>query len=395
MSASAPTSLPGGYGLTGYTWIDPVNGGSTSGTSTDGNLDIVGNLSGQSANGRAYSPGKFSVMCVVHYSTGGEDPLTKDVPYVGSCAAIGGHLTLSIQKTNENYAFNEHDEDDVTKPFFIHYYKYSHLNPLPSNAQQTQDGRVSSMGQIPGTVLEWTVPSPLLSKALLSGGTNGTAQAPRTLDIVAEQECTATPITCRFTYTFTDCNPPETLTAVADCTTSTYDNTAHAFRVNTFSAHMPYRAQEADSWAVIPPVGPNETSGGTAYRPVVKDRNGQIMRGVWIQERFPVPPTFPLTINQINDDGAFWVTDSIGYIKSGSALMSTDYDYVAYRWTFPGTDYETFHFYYGGTVETDKDSLDGCVLNRWNIFYHPGSRQNTDDNGADDPGECFQVVVPK
>ncbi|MFY9234419.1 MAG: hypothetical protein WAO58_08155 [Fimbriimonadaceae bacterium] len=361
---SADVTPPQGWHVTGvYTW-SPVRTNDQSIQIPPDSLIVDPPGQTQTAIGRRYGPGVYNVYCTVQIQDSNPPYSFANVNLQGRCAVIGGPITIGVWGGDLGYpATFKNDNNSDTNPFFFEYFNYSHTQPLPGNTQRTQNGNAQVMSQPEGTQVTWTLPSQLISVIL---GWDPYAQA---IDLWAEAEGQALPLSCTFSLNFDDGlgNPPFFLTVPDDTSSSMVrrpDGSTYQM-VNSVSCHKPGDTEILfDEQSLPTPYYPDGPVAGRRYRMQVLDTQDAPFPGLWVNERFitalpPAPPDDPWNIN---GDSDFWTT-----------LMTDgrfEWDYLRYKWFTPApwSVQSATHEYWAATKSV---SGGGIKVGTWEIVFTP------------------------
>ena len=189
------------------------------------------------------------------------------------------------------------------------------------------------------------------------------------IDLWAEAEGQALPLSCTFSLNFDDGlgNPPFFLTVPDDTSSSMVrrpDGSTYQM-VNSVSCHKPGDTEILfDEQSLPTPYYPDGPVAGRRYRMQVLDTQDAPFPGLWVNERFitalpPAPPDDPWNIN---GDSDFWTT-----------LMTDgrfEWDYLRYKWFTPApwSVQSATHEYWAATKSV---SGGGIKVGTWEIVFTP------------------------
>lgn len=351
LSLSGTQAQEGFSGPEEYEWL-PLRPTNPNPPPVDFALVMSGHGHGATETGNAYAPGVYTALCRVKY-THIATQTAYWFDFRGDCAVIGGPINIWVGWGS--LPTYEQDEDNPASPWYIQYFNYSHWNPpasLNNRLQRTQDAWVEVPLQPFGTTLDWVVPWPLDSFILsIDPGSSF-------FDVFAEGASEPVEVRCLFGMTFTgmygDVDSNYDWDDTADTPNLSVEPNPDGSKVmmtSKITCHKPDDVESRTSNSFTPPFPTGGASCGIVDYMRLKDQLGQLMPGVWVQERFN-PSDLPPGA-QINDWQHNWVTLTVGFEGLPVGDFNTP-DTIYYVWGPPSpfTVYDLRQQYWAATNYT-------------------------------------------
>lgn len=300
-------------------------------------------------------------------------------------AAIGGPLTIAAKPNPSNPPTFTIDQNDTGKPIYLQYFDYSHASPpTDSKVQQTQDGTAAvSLGQLDGTKYAWSYGG-LRCPELIA---NPSATGLTSITLQAESASTSPiPITCTYSYSYTDPTTHDVLSGSATDDTATTPLSSDPSKMLPYQASV-YRPNTTAMCSAIPiqpsdvgvTLSPGQGFSGNEYKIYLYDQKGDLMPGVWVQERFTSVPNGIIAIG-VNNDSTFWTTQmpdqNNPWDTYPSGVFMYDYLWVQFdAASFSGAT--AVHHYWAATKAISTTVPGGIDVGTWTISYGTTSTTQT------------------
>jgi len=290
---------------------------------------------GQRGHGVQFRPGVFNASCGlrIQHPDGTIDPPDEPSIFVsvyGDCAVIGGPLTFQVLQGDEPTWVQDLANDQ--KAWFLEYFDYSHLDyPVdpPEGFQKTQRAICSVPSQPDNTIVTWTLPniySYFLTLDPHAQAIDLHAQGPFQNDQVKAHYELSYVASNGLTY-FGDCDDDTATTPLP----SSGPSSTPKYMVSRVSGHKPGSLTKIFEQDWYPQHAPQDYYAGKRFNYQLKDTFGEVFPGVWVQERFTIPPGgLPpgFTVNTTQ----YWVTRLLGLSASKPVGSFNEFDWIRYNW---------------------------------------------------------------